>query len=93
MPVPNQGSSLTIAPLNTQPPLHLPATAAQTAASESLLDLWDAAPSGQSLSAVLLLFRPWLQGFLMKCACVNVEQDSWPALLSVVCLFVVKGVW
>jgi len=30
---------------------------------------------------------------LMKCACVNVEQDSWPALLSVVCLFVVKGVW
>ncbi|DBB18248.1 TPA: hypothetical protein ACH3X3_003210 [Trebouxia sp. C0006] len=48
MPVPNQGSSLTIAPLNTQPPLHLPATAAQTAASESLLDLWDAAPSGSS---------------------------------------------
>ncbi|KAL0027420.1 hypothetical protein WJX79_011094 [Trebouxia sp. C0005] len=43
-----QGSSLTIAPLNTQPPLHLPATAAQTAASESLLDLWDTAPSGSS---------------------------------------------
>ncbi|DBA70647.1 TPA: hypothetical protein ACH3X2_012029 [Trebouxia sp. C0005] len=48
MPAPNQGSSLTIAPLNTQPPLHLPATAAQTAASESLLDLWDTAPSGSS---------------------------------------------
>lgn len=48
MPAPHQGSSLTIAPLNTQPPLHLPATAAQTAVSESLLDLWDSAPSGSS---------------------------------------------
>ena len=49
VPAPHAASSLTIAPLNTQPPLHLPATAAQTAASESLLDLWDAAdPSGES---------------------------------------------
>jgi len=86
MPAPNQGSSLTIAPLNTQPPLHLPATAAQTAASESLLDLWDTAPSGQSLSAGLLLFKPWLQRSLMKCACVNLEQDRWPVLLNGSCL-------
>lgn len=54
MPAPPQGSSLTIAPLNTQPPLHLPATAAQTAVSESLLDLWDSAPSGAESHFCLL---------------------------------------
>lgn len=49
LPPPEQhASSLTIAPLNTQPPQHLPATAAQTEASEALLDLWDATPSGSS---------------------------------------------
>ena len=53
IPAPNPRSSLTIAPLNTQAPLHLPATAAQTAASESLLDLWDSAPSGQSASLLV----------------------------------------
>lgn len=48
MPAPQAASSLTIAPLNTQPPLHLPATATQTAASEALLDLWDNGdPSGE----------------------------------------------
>lgn len=49
LPPPEQHqSNLTIAPLNTQPPQNLPATAAQTAASEALLDLWDGAPSGSS---------------------------------------------
>lgn len=49
LPQPEQQlSNLTIAPLNTQPPQNLPATAAQTAASEALLDLWDCAPSGSS---------------------------------------------
>ena len=53
MPAPQAASHLTIAPLNTQPPLHLPATATQTAASEALLDLWDNAdPSG--MAAALL---------------------------------------
>ncbi|KAL3153033.1 hypothetical protein ABBQ38_012057 [Trebouxia sp. C0009 RCD-2024] len=50
MPAPHAASSLTIAPLNTQPPLHLPATATQTAASEALLELWDNGdPSGSSV--------------------------------------------
>lgn len=49
LPQPEQQlSNLTIAPLNTQPPQNLPATAAQTAASEALLDLWDCPPSGSS---------------------------------------------
>lgn len=49
MPAPQAASSLTIAPLNTQPPLHLPATATQTAASEALLELWDNGdPSGMA---------------------------------------------
>lgn len=53
MPTPQATSNLTIAPLNTQPPLHLPATATQTAASEALLDLWDNGdPSG--MDATLL---------------------------------------
>ena len=53
MPAPQAASHLTIAPLNTQPPLHLPATATQTAASEALLDLWDNGdPSG--IAAALL---------------------------------------
>ena len=47
MPAPQAASNLTIAPLNMLPPLHLPATATQTAASEALLDLWDNGdPSG-----------------------------------------------
>ena len=49
LPAPQAASSLTIAPLNTQPPLHLPATATQTAASEALLELWDNGdPSGMA---------------------------------------------
>lgn len=46
--IPGPQQQLTIAPLNTQQPLHLPATAAQTAASESVLGLYDSAPSGES---------------------------------------------
>ena len=47
IPAPQAASNLTIAPLNMQPPMHLPATATQTAASEALLDLWDNGdPSG-----------------------------------------------
>ena len=59
LPQPEQhASNLTIAPLNMQPPQNLPATAAQTAASEALLELWDApsgssAPSGHSGSAYM----------------------------------------
>ena len=59
LPPPEQhASNLTIAPLHMQPPQNLPATAAQTAASEALLDLWDApsgssAPSGHSGSAYM----------------------------------------
>ena len=58
LPATHASSSLTIAPLNTQPPLHLPATAAQTAASESLLDMWDAAdPSGEAQHCTAISHR------------------------------------
>ena len=55
---PQAASSLTIAPLNMQPPLHLPATATQTAASEALLDLWDNGdPSGMGAIPLSVFYR------------------------------------